>query len=86
MAKTAMIRARAEADVKKKAERVLKALGLTPTAAITLFYHQIIREGGLPFQPNTTTLAAMRETRRGENVERAESVEALMEEFAPANK
>ena len=84
MAKTAMIRARTEPEVKKKAERVLKAMGLTPTAAITMFYHQIIREGGLPFQPNATTVAAIRETMRGENVETAKSVEELMGEYAPA--
>ena len=86
MAKTAMIRARTEPAVKKRAERVLRALGITPTAAITMFYHQIIRQGGLPFQPNATTLAAMRETARGRNVERAKSVEELMDEFAPAPK
>ena len=85
MAKTAMIRARTEPSVKKRAERVLKALGITPTAAITMFYHQIIREGGLPFQPNDTTLQAMRETARGENVEPAGSVGELMEEYTPAN-
>jgi DNA-damage-inducible protein J len=86
MAKTAMIRARTEAKTKERAEKVIRALGLTPTAAITMFYHQIIRQGGLPFQPNATTLEAMRETARGENVERAESVEELMGEFAPGDK
>ena len=65
---------------------MLKALGITPTAAITMFYHQIIRQGGLPFQPNTVTLEAMRETARGENVERAATVEEILDEPEPARK
>jgi DNA-damage-inducible protein J len=49
MPKTAMIRARAEPDLKTAAEDVLSALGLTPTPAITRFYREIVRERGIPF-------------------------------------
>ena len=82
MAKTAMIRARTEPEVKRKAEKVIRALGLSPTAAITMFYHQIIRLRGLPFQPNAVTLAAMRDAERGENLVRADSVEDFFAELS----
>lgn len=49
MAKTAMIRARAEPDLKMAAEDILADLGLTPTQAITLLYREIVRARGLPF-------------------------------------
>ena len=38
MAKTAMIRARVEPELKCQAEEVFAGLGLSPTEAITLFY------------------------------------------------
>lgn len=68
MSKSAMIRARMEPDLKKQAERVLTAVGLSPTEAIRLFYRQISLHGGLPFAvrvPNATTRASIREARSG---------------------
>ncbi|MCH9028398.1 MAG: type II toxin-antitoxin system RelB/DinJ family antitoxin [Bacteroidetes bacterium] len=47
MAKTEMIRARVEPGLKHDAEAVFKALGLTPTAAITLFYKQVTLTQGI---------------------------------------
>ena len=38
MAKTEMIRARVEPELKYQAEEVFSGLGLSPTEAITLFY------------------------------------------------
>ena len=38
MAKTAMIRARVEPELKQEAEKVFTTLGLSATEAITLFY------------------------------------------------
>jgi DNA-damage-inducible protein J len=81
MAKTAMIRARAEPTLKKKAEAVIRALGLSPTDAITMFYVQIVRLGGLPFQPNAVTLAAMRDAESGKNVVRSDSAEEFFAEL-----
>ena len=64
MAKTEMIRARVEPELKQAAESVLKELGLTPTDAITLFYKQVTLIHGLPFAvqlPNAETRAAMQD-------------------------
>lgn len=37
-----------------KVQDILEQLGLTPTAAITLFYKRILAEGGLPFDLKLT--------------------------------
>jgi len=87
MAKTEMIRARVEPDLKQDAEAVFSMLGMSPTEAITLFYKQVALQHGLPFEvriPNAETLEAMRQTReRGGLVEYA-SVDELMAEFEDA--
>lgn len=75
MAKTATVRARVEPDLKNEAEEVLHELGLNPTAAITLYYEQIVKRHGIPFEvalPNATTLRAMRAAEAG-RVTRAKS-------------
>lgn len=46
---TAQIWVRTDPGLKREAETILYDLGLTPSAAITVFYKQVIRVGGLPF-------------------------------------
>ena len=68
MPKTAMIRARTEPELKKQAETVLHAIGLSQTDAINLFYRQIVLQHGLPFNvtiPNAETREAIEEVRSG---------------------
>ena len=64
MAKTEMIRARVESDLKQEAEEVFSRLGLSSTEAITLFYRQVALQNGLPFAvkiPNAATCEALQE-------------------------
>ena len=71
MTKTSTVRARIEPDLKDKAERVFRKLGLTSTQAITLFYKQVELRNGLPFDvviPNETTLRTFDETDAGRNL------------------
>ncbi|MEX2650396.1 MAG: type II toxin-antitoxin system RelB/DinJ family antitoxin [Alphaproteobacteria bacterium] len=80
MAKTEMIRARVEPDLKTQAEAVLAALGMSPTEAITLFYRQVTLHRGLPFPvriPNAATRRAMLEARTGKNLKKWADVETL---------
>ena len=49
MAKTEMIRARVEPELKREAEELFLGLGLSATEAITLFYRQVTLHRGLPF-------------------------------------
>lgn len=68
MAKTEMIRARVEPDLKQEAEELFSKLGLSATEAITLFYRQVTLHRGLPFDvrmPNAATVQALRQARDG---------------------
>ena len=82
MAKTAVIRARIEPDLKFEAEYILRELGLSPTEAVTLFYRQIKMNRGLPFTvkiPNDITLRTFQDTDAGKNIIQAENKEDLFE-------
>lgn len=50
-AKTANGIAGAEPDVKKRAESLLKDIGIPSSAVINMFYRQITADNGLPFRP-----------------------------------
>ncbi|MBF0144995.1 MAG: type II toxin-antitoxin system RelB/DinJ family antitoxin [Magnetococcales bacterium] len=87
MAKTEMIRARVEPELKHAAEAVFSILGLSPTEAITLFYKQVSLQKGLPFDvriPNATTLEAMRQAKERKSLTKYDSVDDLMAEFEDA--
>lgn len=76
MAKTTTIRARIEPKLKAEAEAVLAKLGLTPSDAIRLLYHQVKLSKSLPFEiaverkPNAETRRALRDSARGIGVRR----------------
>lgn len=62
----ASINVRIDTEVKEKAEKVFSKLGITPTAAISLFYNQVIRTNSIPFElkadfPNEVTVKALNE-------------------------
>jgi DNA-damage-inducible protein J len=70
-AKTGMIRARIDPELKLKAENILGSLGLNASDAIRLFYTQITLSDGLPFDvriPNAATRKAIRDARAGRNL------------------
>lgn len=87
MAKTEMIRARVEPDLKHEAEAVFSALGMSATEAITLFYRQVALHHGLPFElriPNAETREAIRQAQAREGLTRYDSVKDLMADFDDA--
>lgn len=66
MANEARISSRIDADLKREADAILSEIGLKPSQAIALFYTQIVRQRGIPFDlklPNETLEAAMAEAR-----------------------
>ena len=80
MAKSEMIRARVEPEIKHEAEAVFRTLGLSATQAITLFYKQVALQRGLPFAlkiPNQTTREAMGEALAGTELTEWSDVDAL---------
>lgn len=64
MTKTANINARVEKDLKTKAEKVLRHVGVKTSDAITMFLRQVVLQRGLPFDvrvPNADTRKAIAE-------------------------
>ena len=71
MNKTATVRARIEPDLKNKAEKVFRKLGLSTTQAISLFYKQVELRKGLPFEvviPNDITRRTFSNTDTGKDL------------------
>ncbi|PIP07068.1 MAG: type II toxin-antitoxin system antitoxin, RelB/DinJ family [Syntrophobacteraceae bacterium CG23_combo_of_CG06-09_8_20_14_all_50_8] len=71
MARTAMINARTEQELKKDVEGILKTLGLSTTEAINIFFRQVKLRRGLPFPveiPNERTLKAFRDSEKGKGL------------------
>ncbi len=89
MTKTVTVQARMEPKLKEQADAILAALGMNATTAITLFYKQVVRQRGLPFElklPNEDTLAAIEELNdpaRRAKLASYTSVEDLMKALEP---
>ena len=67
MGKTAYIAARIEPKLKAQAEGVLEKLGVNTTAALTMFYQQVVLQKGMPFDvrlPNAETARALSAMRK----------------------
>lgn len=82
MNKTAIIHARVEPRTKKRAEGVLKKLGMSPTEAIRLFYRQICLRGGLPFPvliPNDLTKETLGRSVKGKDIQAFDSLDEMFE-------
>jgi DNA-damage-inducible protein J len=68
MPTNAVVRARIDKRIKDEATVVLAAMGLTVSDAFRLLLTRIASEKALPFEPlvpNTATIKAMKEARRG---------------------
>jgi DNA-damage-inducible protein J len=84
MAKTEMIRARMEPELKHEAEALFEEVGLSPTQAITLFYRQVTLRRGLPFHarvPNAKTRKVLNDMRKAKGVKTWKSLAALKKAF-----
>jgi DNA-damage-inducible protein J len=84
MAKTAVISARIDPELKRNAEQVFGELGLTASQAIMLFYKQVDLQRGLPFSvkiPNEVTKQALEDARARRNLESFDSIEDLYEDL-----
>ncbi|MFA6244010.1 MAG: type II toxin-antitoxin system RelB/DinJ family antitoxin [Candidatus Hydrogenedentales bacterium] len=82
--KTALVHARIEPKTKKKAEDILRNLGITPTEAIRIFYNQITLHGGLPFPvsiPNQRTTAALATSSKGQDIQEFDTLDAMFDSW-----
>ena len=83
MAANQLVQARIDGAIKEEAATVLAAMGLTVSDAVRLLLTKIAQDKALPFEPlipNATTIAAMKEARRG-GLPRFTSVKALMDDL-----
>ena len=81
MSRTSFVNARVETDLKKKAESILKTIGLSKTEAIVLFYRQICLNNGLPFPvniPNKKTEKVFKDTDKGKNLVKFKNAKDLI--------
>lgn len=84
MAKDAIINARTDARLKTEVEAIFHQLGLTPTAAINMFYQQVKLHDGMPFPvkiPTALTLKTVRDADRGIDVVESKSIDELFDKF-----
>lgn len=49
---TEQVRWRIDKELVNEAESVCKRIGITPTAAVSMFFAQMVKVGGLPFRPS----------------------------------
>jgi DNA-damage-inducible protein J len=84
MAKTAMIRARTEPDLKAEVDSIFQELGLSASEAINLFYYQVKLRRGLPFDiklPNKRTLETFEKTDEGKELNVYESIDDFFDKI-----
>ena len=85
--KTATVRARMEPSIKRKAEAVFESIGISPSEAINVFYHRVLRDKGIPFSlnvPNANTRKAIEDVKRGRGT--LMSLEEFVKETRRAEK
>ena len=86
----ANVNVRIDPKLKKQAEDVFASLGISVSSAINIFYHQVVRTRGIPFElkadiPNETTVAAIEEAeemaKHPKKSKSFSSVEDIMEDL-----
>lgn len=58
MAKTTTVNMRVDGELKRQAEKICEDIGLTPSAAYTLFLKAIVRTRSIPFKLEVSNLDA----------------------------
>jgi len=84
MAKTAVISARIDPELKSGAEQVFKELGLTTTQAITIFFKQVQLQRGIPFSvkiPTDLTLKALEDAKERRELETFATADDFFEDL-----
>jgi DNA-damage-inducible protein J len=85
MPRTAIIQARIDPDVKKKAQKILEKLNISMSETISLYLTQVTLQRGIPFEirlPGQTTLAALRDVEERKNLHSANSVDEFFEKVS----
>ena len=84
MAKTAIIQARIDPEVKNNAQNILSKLNITMSEAISIFLTQVSLNRGIPFDikiPNDLTSDTLLKSENEEEVHKVSSVDELFQEL-----
>ncbi|MDI6615153.1 MAG: type II toxin-antitoxin system RelB/DinJ family antitoxin [Syntrophaceae bacterium] len=84
MARTAMINARTERELKKEVEEILQDLGISTTEAINIFFRQVKLRRGLPFPveiPNEATLKVFKDSEEGKGLEECKDADDMFDKL-----
>ncbi len=84
MAKTAMIRARTEVQLKQEVEKIFHTLGLSYTEAINLFFQQVKLQHGLPFEvkiPNAETRKVIDDAEKGKGLVKCKNAKEMFKKL-----
>ena len=87
MAANQLVQTRIDGAIKEEAAAVLAAMGLTVSDAVRLLLTKVAQDKALPFElliPNATTIAAMKEARKGK-LPRFATVNDLMTDLHAAD-
>ena len=84
MAKTAIIQARIDPEVKNKAQNIFNKLNITMSEAISLFLTQVTLNKGIPFDiriPNELTAKTLHNSDNGKELYHVSDVDELFQEL-----
>jgi len=84
MARTAIVNARTEQELKKEVEEILQSLGISTTEAINIFFRQVKLRRGLPFPveiPNDVTLKAFKDSEEGKGLVRCKDADDMFKKL-----
>jgi len=84
MAKTAIIQTRVEPAVKQNAQKILNALNISMSEAISIYLAQIALHKGIPFEikiPNLVTEKTLKYSENGKELHKVSNVDELFQEL-----
>lgn len=91
MSKDAVFSARIDSQIKDQGDAILNDLGIKPSQALSIFYHQIIFHRGLPFDlklpqtPNADLQAAIEDAQNPEKLSHYPDTQTLFNDVLNEN-
>jgi DNA-damage-inducible protein J len=84
MAKTATIQARVDPEIKKNAQKILSALNISMSEAISIYLKQVTLYKGIPFEikiPNELTAKTLKKSEERKELHKVSDVDELFQEL-----
>lgn len=84
MAKTATIQARVDPEIKKNAQKILSALNISMSEAISIYLKQVTLYKGIPFEikiPNELTAKTLKKSEERKELHKVPDVDKLFQEL-----